>query len=79
MVQAAVERKDVARKKVLAASLEVAKDRCIEIYKGEKRKVKRCPCKSKIEVNEQFGRKVNQDVDRYRKLRRNEFSKANGG
>ena len=39
-----------------------------EIFKEEKRKVKGCICESKNEVNEQFGRKMNQYVDGNRKL-----------
>ena len=42
---------------------EITKDRCMEVYKEEKRKVKRCIYQSKKEVNEQFGRKMNQDVE----------------
>ena len=46
MVKVAVERKEV-----LGARDEVAKDRCMEVYKEEKRKVKRCTYQSKKEVN----------------------------
>ena len=36
--------------------------------KKKKRKVKRCIYQSKKEMNEKFGRKMNQDVDENRKL-----------
>ena len=39
------------------------RDRCMEVYKEEERKVKRCIYRSNKEVNEQFGRKLNHDVD----------------
>ena len=51
---------------------EIGKDRCIEVYKETMRKVKRCIHQTKKEVNEQFGRKMNLDVDENRK----EFCKA---
>ena len=47
---------------MLAASDEANKERCLEAYREEKRKVKRCIVQRKKEVNEQFGRKMNQDV-----------------
>ena len=53
---------------MLAARNEDAKERCMEEYREEKRKVKRCIYKSKKRVNEQFGRKMNQDVKGSRKL-----------
>ena len=34
----------------------------MEAYREEKRKVKRCIYQSKKEVNEQFGRKMNEEV-----------------
>ena len=37
----------VRRKEVLAASDEEAKERCMEMYREEKRKVKRCIYQSK--------------------------------
>ena len=40
----------------------------MEAYREEKRKVKRCIYKSKREENEQFGRKMNQDMNGNRKL-----------
>ena len=58
---------------------EDAKERCLEAYKEEKRKVKSCIYHSKKEVNEQFGRKMNQDLNRNRKLFWKELSKENGG
>ena len=45
----------------------------------QKGKVKRCIYQRKEEVQEQFGRKINQDVNRNRKLIWKEVSKANGG
>ena len=65
--KAAVSRKEAARK-VLASSNEDAKERFMEAYRKEKRKVKRCIYQSKKKVNEEFGRKMNQDVNGNRKL-----------
>ena len=45
-----------------------AKERYVGAYKEEKRKVKRCMYQSKEEVQEQFGRKMNQGVNEYMKL-----------
>ena len=42
MVKAAVKRKETAWKELLGARFEFARDRCIETYKIEKRKVKKC-------------------------------------
>ena len=50
----------------------------MEAYK-ENRKVKRCIYRSKKEVNEQFGRKMNQDGNGNRKLFWKEASKVNEG
>ena len=50
----------------------------MEVYKKEKRKVKRCIYQSKG-VRGQFGRKINQDVNGNRKLFWKEVSKVNGG
>ena len=47
----------------VSASGEEAKERCIEAYREEKRKVKRCIIQSKKRVNEQFGRKMKEDVN----------------
>ena len=49
-----------------------------EVYREKKRKVKRCIYQSKKKVNEQFGRKVNQDVNGNMKLFWKEVGKANG-
>ena len=54
-------------------------ERCLEVYKEEKRKVERCICQSKEEVQEQFGRKMNRDVKGNWKLFWKKVSKANGG
>ena len=45
----------------------------------EKTEAKRCIYQSKEEVQEQFGRKMNQDVNGNRKLFWKEVSEANGG
>ena len=45
----------------------------------EKRKVKRCIYQSKKKVNEQFGRKINEDVNGNRKLFWKEVSNMKGG
>ena len=78
-IKAAIRRKVAAQKGVLAASDEEAKERCIEAYKEEKRKVKRCIIQSKKKVNEQFGRKMNEDVNGNRKLFWKEVSNIQGG
>ena len=41
---------------------EDARERCLEVYKEEKRKVERCLYQIKKKVQEQIGRKMNQDV-----------------
>ena len=74
-----VERKEGAWKEVLGARDEVAKERCMETYKEEKRKVKKCIYQSKKEVIEQFGRKMNQDVNGKSKLFWKDVCKVNGG
>ena len=51
-INAAVRRKEAAWKKVLAARNEETKERCMEAYRKEKRKVKRCIIQSKKKVNE---------------------------
>ena len=73
-VKTAVERKEIAWKKVLGAIDEAAKERCIKTYKGEKRKVKRC-----IYQGKKLGKKMNQDVNGNRKLFWKEVSKVSGG
>ena len=45
----------------------------------EKRKVKRCIIQSIKKVNEQFGRKINKDVNGNRKLLWKKVSNAKGG
>ena len=52
---------------MLAGSDEETKERCMEAYREEKRKVKRCIIQSKKKENEQFGRKMNEDVNGNRK------------
>ena len=49
-VKPAANRKEDAWKKVLEARDEGARERCLEIYKQEKRKIKRCIYQSKKEV-----------------------------
>ena len=49
------------------------------VWKIYKRKVKRCIYQSKKEVQEQFGRKMNQSVNGNRKFVWEEVSKANRG
>ena len=67
------------RKEVLAACNEKAKERCMEAYREEKRKVKGCIYQSKKKLNELFERKVNEDMNRNRKLFWKEVSNAKGG
>ena len=57
---------------------EDTKERCMEAYKEEKRKIQKCLYERKKKVNEQFGWKMNQNVNRNRKLFWKEVSKANG-
>ena len=45
-------------KEMLEACDEEAKERCMESYREEKRKVKRCIYQSKKKVNVQFGMKM---------------------
>ena len=47
----------------MAARNEELKERCMEVYREEKRKVKRGIYQSKKKVNEQFGRKIIEDVN----------------
>ena len=59
---------------------EILKERCMEIYRKEKRSIKSWIsylCGKKI--NDQFEREMNQDVNRSRKLFWKEASKVNGG
>ena len=53
----------IERKEVLEARDEVAKERYMEDYKEEKRKVKSCIYHIKMEVNEHFRKKINEDED----------------
>ena len=53
------EKAAVRRKEVLAANNEEAKERCMEAYREEKRKVKRgVYIRAKKEISEEFGRKM---------------------
>ena len=58
----------VKRKEVLGARDKDVRERCLKVYKAQKRKVKRCIYQSTNEFQERFGRKMNQDVNGYRKL-----------
>ena len=78
-VKADVRRKEAPWKKVLAASNEEAKERCMEAYREEKIKVKKCIYQSKKKVNEHFRRKINEDVNGNGKLFWREVSNAKGG
>ena len=69
----------VRRKEVLVPSDEEAKERCMEAYREEKRKVKRCIIQRKKKANKQFGRKTNEDVTGNRKLFWKEVSNVKGG
>ena len=62
-VKAAVRKREADWKEVLAVSNEESKERYMEAYREEKRKVKRCIYQSKKKVKEQFGRKMNEDVN----------------
>ena len=66
-VKAVVRRKESAWKQALAVSDE-EKERCLEAYSKERRKVKRCIYQRKKKVNEQFGKKMDEDVNGNRKL-----------
>ena len=58
---------------------EDARQRCLEVYKEENRKVKRWIYQSKKDVQEKFGRKINQDVNGNWKLFWKEVRKVNAG
>ena len=64
---------------MLGASVEEAKQRCMEAYREEKIKVKRCMYQSKKKVHERLGRKMNEDVNGNRKLFCKEVSNAKEG
>ena len=51
----------------------------MEAYTEEKSKVKRCIIQNKKKVNEQFGRKMNEDLNGKRELFWKEVSNAKGG
>ena len=70
MVKGAVERKELLR-----ARDEIAKERCMKVYKKEKRKIKRFINQSKKDMNEQCGSKMKWYVDGNRKLVWKEVSK----
>ena len=61
----------------MAASDEETIERCMEAYREEK--VKRCITQSKKRINEQFERKMNEDVNGNRKPFWKEVSNAKGG
>ena len=63
---------------MLGAGDEIEIERFMEVYKEEKRKIKRFIYLSKKEVNEQFVRKMNQDVSGNMMLFW-KMSKVNGG
>ena len=67
-IKASVKRKETTGKEMLEARDEVAKERYLEVYKEEKRKVKRCIYQSKKNVQEQLEKKINQGVNGNRKL-----------
>ena len=67
-IKAAVKRNEAAYKEVLVASSEGARERCMEAYREETRKVK-----------EQFGRKMNEAVNGNMKLFWKELRYAQGG
>ena len=69
----------VDRKEVLGTRDEDAKEMFWEVYKEEKRKVKRSIYQSRKEVQEQFERKMNQDVNGNRKLFWKRVNNANEG
>ena len=67
-IKPAVRRKESAWKGVLATSDEETKERCIEVYREVKRNVERYIIESKKKVNEQFGKKMNEDINGNKKL-----------
>ena len=78
MIKTAVRRKETAWKGVLVASDEDTKEICMKAYREEKRKVKRWIIQSKKKINEQFLRKMNEDVNGNRILFWKEVSNAKG-
>ena len=77
-VKDGVRRKEAAWKEVLGASDEEKKERYIEAYKEENRKVKRCIYQSKKKINEQFEMKMNEDMNGNMKLFWKEVSNMKG-
>ena len=75
-VKSAVKRKEDGWKEVLGARDEDVRE---SLQRGKEREVKRCIYYSRKEVQEQFGRKMNQDVNRNRKLFWKEVNKVNRG
>ena len=63
----------------MGARNEVVKQKCMKAYKEEERKVKKCIYQSKKKVNEQFGRKMNEDMNGNRKLFQKEVRNMKGG
>ena len=66
---------DTGRASIIFSFRIPGRERSLEVYKVEKRKVKRCIYQSKKEVQGEFGRKMNQDVNGNRKLFWMEVSK----
>ena len=69
----------IRRNELLVVSDEETKERCMEEYREEKRKVRRGVYQSKKKVNEHFGREMNEDVNGNRKLFWKEVSNVKGG
>ena len=78
-IKAEVRRKNSAWKRVLAASDEETKERCMEACREEKINVNRCIIRRKEKVNEQSGRKINEDANGNRKLFWKKVSNTKGG
>ena len=57
----------VRRKEMLGVRGEEAKERCMKAYREERKKIKRYTYQNKKKVNEQFGRKMNEDLNGNRK------------
>ena len=63
---------------MLTASDKETKEKRMAEYREKKRRVERCIIQSKKKVNEQFGRKMDEDVNGNRKLLWKEVSNAKG-
>ena len=63
----------------MPASDEEVKERCMEAYREDKRKVKMCIYQTKKNVNKQFGRKMDENLNENRKLFWKELSNAKWG